>query len=163
MELKKSFNYRKIVLPLYVFLFLIYLAVGLMPAEATDYVVATELKIPHINLVSDVATLKLENYELKTPDSIVGSFTRSKNKTLLIGHASTVFSKLNDLEVGDEIIYESMIFYVESMIVKEKSMISMNEILKAEDKNTLILMTCAGETLKDGDATHRLIVTARAE
>ncbi len=49
------------------------------------------------------------------------------------------------------------------MIVKEKSMISMSELLKADDKETIVIMTCAGESLENGDATHRLIVTAVAE
>ncbi|MBO4276142.1 sortase [Candidatus Saccharibacteria bacterium] len=162
-ELKKSFDFRKIILPLYVVGFLIYLAIGLLPAGASDYVVATRLEIPLVNLTSDVTELKLEHGELKTPDTIVGSFTRAKNKTLLIGHAGTVFSELRNLHIGDEIIYKSMIYKVESMITQEKSMISMREILAAEDEDTLILMTCAGEPLDNNDATHRLIVTARVE
>ena len=162
-ELKKSFDFRKIILPLYVVGFLIYLAIGLLPAGASDYVVATRLEIPLINLTSDVTELKLEHGELKTPDMSVGSFSRAENKTLLIGHAGTVFAELEDLNVGDEIIYKSMMYRVESIILQEKSMISMHEILKAEDIDTLILMTCAGEPLENNDATHRLIVTAQVE
>ena len=32
-----------------------------------------------------------------------------------------------------------------------------------EEKDTLVLMTCAGEDLGNGDSTHRLLVTATAE
>jgi sortase (surface protein transpeptidase) len=37
----------------------------------------------------------------------------------------------------------------------------MKELLKAEDTDTLVLMTCAGELMSNNDATHRLIVTAK--
>lgn len=161
MELKKSFDIRKIIIPLYVVSFLIYLMFGLLPAEATQYTIATKLEIPRIGLVSDVATLKLKNHVLETPADIVGSFTREENKVFLFGHVGTVFEKLSDLAVGDEIIYNSMIYYVESMMIVEKSMINMDEILRSEDEKTIVLMTCAGEELTNGDATHRLIVTAK--
>mgnify|MGYP003312839861 CR=1 FL=1 len=46
---------------------------------------------------------------------------------------------------------------------EEKSMINMAEILQEEDKDTLVLMTCAGEDLGNGDSTHRLLVTATGE
>lgn len=163
MELKKSFNISKIIIPLYVVCFLIYLVVGLLPAEALNYEIIGELNIPQINLTSDVADVKLNNHILKTPDSIVGSFSRSENKIFLFGHDSSVFKNLANLQIGDEIIYNSMIYHVKSIIVKDKSMISMSELLKAEDQKTLVLMTCAGDYLNNGDATHRLIVTATSE
>ena len=74
---------------------------------------------------------------------------------------------LDTLEREKNLIIDSNILNelnkVESMITQEKSMISMREILAAEDEDTLILMTCAGEPLDNNDATHRLIVTARVE
>ena len=36
----------------------------------------------------------------------------------------------------------------------------MDEVLAPTEQNTLVIMTCAGEDLGGGDATHRLIVTA---
>ena len=44
----------------------------------------------------------------------------------------------------------------------KKSDIKMSNVLKAEEKDTLVLMTCAGTPVGDKDATHRLIVTAQA-
>ena len=38
----------------------------------------------------------------------------------------------------------------------------MTEILKREEKDTIVIMTCAGELLDGGDATHRFMVTAVA-
>ena len=42
----------------------------------------------------------------------------------------------------------------------EKDAIDMNELLAPEDKETLVIMTCAGTLLGDGDATHRILITA---
>lgn len=163
MELRKSFDIRKFIIPLYVVGFLIYFVVGLLPAKAVNYEIVGSLEIPQISLVSDVADIKLDNHTLNTPEFIVGRFSRSEDKIFLFGHKSSVFKNLANLQIGDEIIYESMIYRVESMIVKEKSMISLDELLRAEEKKTLVIMTCAGEDLGNGDATHRLIVTATAE
>ena len=162
MEIHKSVNLNKFLIFSYCFAFLVYLIVGLTPAEAAHYDIIAKVEIPRIGLVSDVADAKIENRELKTPESVVGSFSHNENKIFLFGHVGGVFKNLANLQIGDEIIYESMIYYVESMIEEEKSMINMNEILKAEDEKTLVVMTCAGEDLGNGDSTHRLIVTAKA-
>jgi sortase (surface protein transpeptidase) len=36
----------------------------------------------------------------------------------------------------------------------------MMDLLKKEDREALVVMTCAGELLGGGEATHRLIVNA---
>ena len=162
-ELKKSFDFRKIIIPLYLVGFFVYLTIGLLPAEAARYNIIGQLEIPQINLATDVAEIKIEDHALKTPDTIAGSYSRHEHKIFLFGHASGIFKNLANLQIGDEIIYNSMIYHVKSIIVKDKSMISMSELLKAEDQKTLVLMTCAGDYLNNGDATHRLIVTATSE
>jgi LPXTG-site transpeptidase (sortase) family protein len=162
-ELKKSFDFRKIIIPMYLVGFLIYLAIGLLPAEAARYNIVGELEIPQINLVSDVAEIKIEDHVLKTPDTIVGSYSRHEHKLFLFGHASGIFKNLANLQIGDEIVYQSITYKINSMIIEEKSMINMAEVLQEEDKDTLVLMTCAGEDLGNGDSTHRLLVTATAE
>ena len=121
---------------------------------------SAELNIPSIGLVSDVTTLELENRELKTPDEIVGSFSRSKNKTLLIGHSSTVFQNLNQIRLNDEIFYNNNKYIVKKITIEEKAAVDMSELLMRADRDTLIIMTCAGTNLGNGDATHRLLVTA---
>ena len=133
-----------------------------MPADAVNHVISSSLNIPSIDLVSDVTKLEVENRSLKTPDSIVGSYSNADNKTLLIGHSSTVFHDLNRVMVGDIIQYDGIMFIVDNIELLPKKNIRMDDILADEDNNTLILMTCAGEDLGAGDATHRLILTAKA-
>ena len=134
-----------------------------MPVEATNHEIIAELKIPTINLVSDVAKVKLEDHQLKTPDYLVGSFSRAENKTLLIGHSSEVFKDLFEVKSNDAIYYNGGTYYVTETNVFRKDEINMNEILSGTKKDTLILMTCAGKIFADGDATHRLVITAEAE
>ena len=160
MELKKRFNFRNVFFGIYVLSFLVYLTVGFLPAEATNYIVDTKLKIPSINLVSDVTVAKLEDGKLDVPGKIVGSFSQNNNKTLLIGHSTTVFENLDAVKLYDKIIYHDRLFEVTTKTLFKKEEISMNKLLKATEKNTLVIMTCAGELLDNFDATHRLIVIA---
>lgn len=163
MELRKSWDLRKIVVVGYFVLFLIYILIGLTPAEATNYKPDTEIEIPAIGLSSDVISLKMDGPRLQTPDDVVGSFSRSKNKTFLVGHASGIFSNLVDVKIGDEITYDLLTYIVKKVEIVEKSQINMDLLLLPEDVDTIVIMTCAGEELGGGDATHRLIITAEVE
>lgn len=161
MELKKRLNLRAVLIGLYVAVFGAYVIWGLQPAEAAkNYEISTKLNIPSINLTTDVVTLQLENRELKTPDAIVGSFSRANNKTLLIGHSTTVFQNLNNVKIGDEINYDNGIYVVKNIKVLEKANVDMSKILASTEKQTLEIMTCTGDLLDGGDATHRLMITA---
>ena len=160
MELRRHLNPKKFFVGLYVLAFAIYIIVGLQPAGAVNYEIATQLEIPAIGLVSDVTKLELENGELNTPDTIVGSFTRAENKTLLIGHSTTVFENLKDVGLNQEITYNDSVYRVVAIDMVQKSEINMNKVLRSAKKDTIIIMTCAGELLDGGDATHRLMVTA---
>ena len=132
----------------------------MQPAEATSYEVSARIFIPRIDLTSDVTMLALENHALKTPDTTIGGFSRAKNKTLLIGHSSSVFKNLNQLSVGDKIVYDLDGYEIIHSEIIPKDEVEMNELLKSEKVETLVLMTCAGEDLGNGDATERLIITA---
>ena len=162
MEIRARLDFRKIVIPLYAVCFVVYLIFGLTPtsAGATYYEISGNLEIPAIDLNSDVTTLNIEDHKLKTPRTIGGSYSRSENKTLLIGHSSTVFSKLDQIWVGDIVNYNGYSYLVKDIIVDKKENINMRELLRAAETDTLIIMTCAGNDLEDGDATHRLIITA---
>jgi len=135
----------------------------LQPAEATEYDIYTQLEIPSIDLTSDVARLRLEGHELSTPEMIVGGYSQSSNKVLLIGHSTTVFQNLENVAIGDRLTYGEKGYIVESAEVFAKSQINMGKLLAAEKVDTVVIMTCAGESLAGGDATHRLIVTATAD
>lgn len=130
------------------------------PAEAKEYQISGNLSIPSIGLNSDVTNLTLENGELSTPTSIVGSFSRHKNSTLLIGHSNTVFSGLKNIRIGDIINYNDKPYRIYKSQITEKSNISMKELLSENETDTIILMTCFGEMYADGDASHRLIIFA---
>lgn len=164
MELKRRINPKYIFIGIYFLAFVVFLIYGLKPAEAAQSLeISNQLKIPSIELVSDVTDLELENQKLSTPDKIVGSFSYHDNKTLLIGHSTTVFQDLNNVEIGDEIIYGDSSYRVSGIQTEQKENIKMQDILKAEREDTIVIMTCAGELLENGDATHRLIVTATKE
>lgn len=163
MELKRRLDPKKVFVGLYMLAFLAYIIVGLQPAEATNYVVSAELRIPDIGLDADVAKLELNGHKLDTPDSIVGSYSRAENNTLLIGHVKTVFKDLGQVQLGSAINYKGEIYKVGAIDMVPKDEISMNKILAPTEKNTIVIMTCAGEIFDNGDATHRLMITAVSE
>lgn len=160
MELKRRLDLRICLTVIYVLVAAVYLFVGLQPANAEGYEISSRVVIPEAGLSADVTRLELANNALPTPDFIAGSFSRAKNKTLLIGHSTTAFSELWRADIGDEIIYDGRKYEVKLIEVYEKSGVNMNEILEPEDVDTVVLMTCEGELLPGGDATHRLVVTA---
>lgn len=161
MELKKHYNPRVMFLSIYALMFVVYIIIGLQPAEASHYYeVSGRLDIPSIQLDSDVTALELQEHSLDTPDTIVGSYSQSQNKTLLIGHSTTVFRDLDKVKIGDDVLYNELAYRVNSIEVAQKSEINMTRLLSDSDIDTLVIMTCAGTLLNDGDATHRLIITA---
>ncbi|MBQ8985251.1 class F sortase [Candidatus Saccharibacteria bacterium] len=163
MELKHRRDYRKVFVILYVLAFAIYLTVGLQPADAAHYEISGKISIPSINLTSSVTTLELSDNRLNTPDTIVGSYTRGENKTFLIGHSSTVFKDLYKVKPGDKISYGDVEYTITSLETLAKDDIDMKKLLVKTKEKTLVIMTCAGESLEGNDATHRLIVTAVAK
>lgn len=163
MELKRHFSWRNILIGLYAFAFTVYIIVGLQPVSAKDYSVDAMLTIPDIGLSAEVTKLELVDGELKTPDTIAGSFARARNKTLIIGHSSTVFHDLKNVRIGNEINYNNKVYRIIKEQLSVKEVVKMNEILAPSNKDTLILMTCAGTERGDGDADYRLIITAVSE
>lgn len=160
MELKRHLDLRYVFVGLYVLFIVVYVVIGLQSADAIDYEISADLEIPAIGLESGVTKLTLQDGRLNTPDTIVGSFSRAEHTTLLIGHSTTVFRHLDSVRVSDEIKYDYESYYVTNIEVEPKAGISMSKLLKDSSADTLVLMTCAGELLDNGDATHRLIITA---
>ncbi len=162
MELRRRLNPRIILIGLYFVCFVAYIVYGLQPAEAVQYDVDAKLSIPSISLDTDVAVVSLNDQKLETPDTIAGSFSGGVNKTLLIGHSTTVFTDLKNVELGDFVYYKDKTYKIIKLELKEKPSVDMSEVLKREDKDTIVIMTCAGKLLSGGDATHRFMVTAVA-
>ncbi len=163
MELRKSLDFRKVLATICFLVATFCFARGLNTADAVSYEISVELSAPSIGLEAGVTKLQLEDRTLKTPDTIVGSFSRFSHKTLLIGHAATVFSNLKNLKIGDEIDYDYNVYVVKNIEMLEKTSINMDALLAPTDTDTIILMTCAGELYENGDASHRLIITATSE
>lgn len=138
----------------------IYIAVSIRPASSIDYAAYPTLEIPSINLSTPVAELQLQNRQLVAPATIAGSYHQDTSKTLLIGHSSTVFQNLNQVQPGDTFVYQNKSYLVSSVATLAKADISMSEILAPTSLETVIIMTCAGDPLPQQDATHRLIITA---
>ena len=144
-----------IMLPVYIF-------IGLqpaLPAEAANYPV---LEINSIGLKTPVAPLELTDHQLIAPTTIAGSYSQAANKTLIIGHSSTVFSKLHRTELNDQFSYAGQAYQIIDIVTLAKPDVNMAKILAPTDTDTIIIMTCAGEPLPNQDATHRLLITAVA-
>lgn len=143
-----------------VFMLPIYFYIGLQPAPIADAASYPQLEISSINLKTPVATLAITDRQLIAPATIAGAYQDVENKTFIIGHSSTVFKKLERVKVGETIIYNDQKYIVSELQTLLKADIDMREILQAEEQETIIIMTCAGEPLPNQDATHRLIITA---
>lgn len=163
MELKRRLNFHKVLIVLYFVAFIVYLVIGLRPADAKQYNITAQLSIPSIRLISDVTAVQLQNKMLETPGELVGSFSNHENKTFLFGHSSTVFKELDQVNLNDEIIYNEKHYKITALEILPKEDINMRELLASAKKDTIVLMTCAGEDLPNSDATHRLIITAVVE
>ncbi|MBQ6354999.1 sortase [Candidatus Saccharibacteria bacterium] len=158
-----------LVAALYFLFFAGYVIIGLQPSQssASEEIVAAssenlagQLIINSIGLSTPVEKVRLENHTLDVPDKIAGSFSEHENKTFLFGHSSTVFENLKNVKFGDVIDYNDHSYRIVNIEVRKKSEISMTNILKSEEIDTVILMTCSGEALGNDDYSHRLIVTA---
>lgn len=145
-----------------------YVVVGFWPSESSaseEIAMASEdlsgqLIINSIGLSSPVKAVRLQDRTLEVPDKIVGSFSKNENKIFLFGHSSTVFENLKNVNFGDVVDYNDHSYRITNIEVRKKSEISMTNVLRAEEKDTLVLMTCAGESLGNDDYSHRLIITA---
>ena len=142
-----------IVLPIYIF-------IGLQPVSSAAGENYTSLVIDEIGLDTPVAELELNNQELIAPASIAGVYNQHNGKLFIIGHSSTVFQHLSEVTPGAVITYDDNHYLVTEAITVAKSTIDMSKILAGADQETLILMTCAGQSLPGQDATHRFIATA---
>ena len=146
-----------------------FVTIGLQPVKNSEAVYATEsematalLSIDSINLYAPVKPITLNSKELEVPEQIAGSYSVHQNKTLIVGHSSTIFSTLSSVKTGEKISYSGKEYTITDITEKQKQDIIMKDILKAEGTDTLILMTCSGDKIENSssDHTHRLIITA---
>ena len=145
-----------------------FIVVGLQTTDTSAEVRAAEvaqaeayLSIRAINLATPVVRIELVNRTLNAPQYLAGAYHAHDNKTLIIGHSSTIFNQLHQLKIGDYIDYEAGTYRITDLSTQVKEDISMSSILRDEASPTLILMTCAGKPLGGMDFSHRLIITAQ--
>ncbi len=130
---------------------------------AKEAAAATQtLFIPTISLSAPVIESQFTGKDLTVPDQIAASYSAHSNKTLLFGHSSTIFRDLQNLNPGAEVYFAGKKYQITQREEKKKSDISMQEILREEQTDTIVLMTCSGNAIPgtNGDHTHRLIFTA---
>lgn len=171
LELRRSVSRRKIVVAMLVFYVIavpVYLYFGLQPSGNTASAYAEEaksatgsLEIPSIDLKAPMADAELNGRALSVPKYIVGRYRAHDNKALVMGHSSTIFQRLKEVNLGEKVVYDGQDYEIISREIKAKAEISMKEILKDEAEPTLVLMTCFGEHLSGQDYSHRLIIYAK--
>ena len=146
------------------FLYFGFHAVGTNAAAvyAEEAAVATELlKIPSIGLSAPVMESTLENRQFSVPSQIAGIYRSGKHKIFIMGHSATIFSGLTGVQIGDQVWLDGTQYTISNIEIRQKQDIDMSAILADTREDTVILMTCFGESLGGQDYTHRLIVTAQ--
>lgn len=141
----------------------IYLYIGFQPVASIEALSYPELSIDSISLNTPVESITLTDRQLVSPDNIAGVYNANPGKTFIIGHSSTVFQNLYQVQIDDTFTYDDRTYRITKTEILEKSAINMQTILAPSVSDTIIIMTCAGEPLPNHDATHRFIVTAIAE
>lgn len=136
-----------------------FIIVGYQPAP-TDAINYPELNIAAIQLDTTVAPIEPVDRRLDAPATIAGAYSQNNNKTLIIGHSTTVFQDLHKLAIGNTIMYGNRKYTVTKIETLPKSEVNMQSVLASTKRETIVIMTCAGELLENQDATHRLLVTA---
>ena len=121
------------------------------------------LYIPDINFGATVtSTYEDASRNICVPESnLAGALTRRyfgtafENKTLIVGHASGVFAPLFSVRMGHTIVYLGKTYTVVNISRQVVTEVNMRQIIKDEDLDTIVLMTCAGF-----NSAERLIITA---
>ena len=158
-RLKKAWG--RISLSLFVCLSLgVYIYIGLQPIRVEAQ--QNRLTIPSIELTTPVEDLERLGNTLIAPEVVAGAYQENPGKTLIIGHSSTVFKRLVEIEVGESLEYDGSLYRVSGRQILPKSEVQMDELVRADGKAGLVLMTCAGEHFSGDDYSHRLIIVAQS-
>ena len=128
--------------------------------KAADASSEERLFMPSIGLIARVKDIEKQGNQLIAPDTIAGAYKPTNHKTVIIGHSSTIFKDLKNIEDNDTFTFDNKKYEIKNIEILEKSIIDMEDIVSEAENNTVILMTCYGEPLGGQDFTHRLIITA---
>ncbi|MBQ6394474.1 class F sortase [Candidatus Saccharibacteria bacterium] len=154
---RKSYG-RVIFVSIYFLALIVYVALGFRPSA--DAAADNRLFIPAIDLRTPVKNIDKNGSKLDVPDDIAGAYNEKHNKTLIVGHSTTVFKNLSSLYPDDTFTFDGETYLITESIVVPKTSIDMAELLSAADEPTIIIMTCTGTPVSNTDTTHRLLITA---
>ena len=118
------------------------------------------LFIPSIGLIARVKDIERSGNQLIAPDEIAGAYQPTIHKTVIIGHSSTVFKDLKNINSDETFTFDKKSFKIKDRKIIEKSVVDMAKVVEETEINTVILMTCYGEPIGPQDYSHRLIITA---
>lgn len=118
------------------------------------------LFMPSIGLIARVKNIDRTGNQLIAPDEIAGAYQPTIHKTVIIGHSSTIFKDLKNINSDDIFSFDDKKYEIKKKEIIEKNFVNMKEIVSETEKNTVILMTCYGEPLGGQDYSHRLVITA---
>jgi sortase (surface protein transpeptidase) len=132
------------------------------PKEA-DAMSEERLFIPSIGMIARVKNIEREGSKLVPPDLEAGAYHPAIHKTVLLGHSTSIFNTLKNVEMDDRITFDNKDYTITRIEIVEKTAVNMEEVVSETEKNTIVLMTCYGEPLGEQDYTHRFIVTAEED
>lgn len=121
------------------------------------------LFIPSIGLIARVKNIEKTGNQLVAPDTIAGAYQPTNHKTVIIGHSTTIFKDLKDLKEENTFKFDNKTYKIKTREIIKKSLVDMEEITSETKNNTVVLMTCYGDSLGGQDYSHRLIITAEEE
>ena len=128
--------------------------------KAVDASSEERLFMPSIGLIARVKDIERTGNQLIAPDTIAGAYQPTNHKTVIIGHSTTIFKGLKDIDDEAEFTFDSVKYKVKSIEIVEKRYVNMEDIVSETPVKTVVLMTCYGEPLGGQDFTHRLVNTA---
>lgn len=145
------------------------------PIKAIDHGVPTWIYVPSIGLSSPIKGVGIDKKgNMDVPSGKTSDVGWYKHGTLpgntgtavLDAHVTAAFKDLEDIKIGESIyIYTStgkILRFVTKKAKTYEAKTTDPRVLFAPSKSPdLNLITCAGTLLGDGEATHRLIVTAK--
>ena len=155
----RSYTIKSALVAVYILTLGIYLYRGFQPYPV-DASAPARLLAPSINLSTPVDDVDKNGAKITVPEVIAGAYSENPNKTLLIGHSNTVFDRLSELKIGDQLIFDNHNYAIAKITTVAKENIDMTELLSSAEQPTIVLMTCTGQHISGHDYTHRLIITA---
>lgn len=114
------------------------------------------LEIPSIGLKTQMVQTYAENKDIQVPDSVPGYFIDNSQNILILGHNSSIFSRLKEIPQSISIYHNNQptTYNLQTYEDTPNENISMKSVLAYPG---VVLMTCSGEYI-NGHYNKRLIL-----